>query len=143
MRIQIKFSAGRNLARDMPKRVLDVGQCSFDHGAICRLVLNEFGAQVVQTHHLDDTLARLKSEPFDLVLINRKLDADHSDGMAIVRAIKGDAKLAPTPVMLVSNFAEAQAAAVAAGAEAGFGKAELDLPATRAKLQPFLEPLGD
>ncbi|HEX7377898.1 MAG TPA: response regulator [Pirellulales bacterium] len=123
----------------MSKRVLDVGQCDFDHGAIGRLVADSFAAAIVRTHHLDDTLARLKSEPFDLVLINRKLDADHSDGLAIVAAIKADASLAATPVMLVSNFPEAQAAAVAAGAAPGFGKAELSLPATREKLRPFLE----
>lgn len=122
----------------MPKRVLDVGQCSFDHGAIRRLVVDEFGGEIIQTHHLDDTLARLKNESFDLVLINRKLDADHSDGLAIVQAIKGDPGLTETPVMLVSNFPEAQAAALAAGAEPGFGKAELSLPATREKLRPFL-----
>lgn len=102
------------------------------------MVAEEFQAETIQTHHLDDTLARLKNEPFDLVLVNRKLDADYSDGLAVVRAIKTDASLATTPVMLVSNFPDAQAAAVSAGAEPGFGKAELSLPATREKLVPFL-----
>jgi hypothetical protein len=55
----------------MPKRVLDVGQCSFDHSAIRRLVADAFGAEVVQAHHLTDTLARLREERFDLVLVNR------------------------------------------------------------------------
>lgn len=123
----------------MPKRVLDVGQCGFDHGSIRRLVAEEFGAEAVQADYLADALARLKGEQFDLVLVNRKLDADHSDGLAIVQAIKGDASLAATPVMLVSNFPDAQAAAVAAGAEPGFGKAELTLLATREKLRHFLE----
>lgn len=123
----------------MPKHVLDVGQCGFDHGAIRSLLVEEFAAEVVQTHHLSDTLQRLKKQPFDLVLINRKLDADHSDGLAIVEAIKANPALAKTPVMLVSNFSEAQTAAIAAGAEPGFGKAELSSAATREKLRPFLE----
>jgi CheY-like chemotaxis protein len=120
------------------KHVLDVGQCGFDHSSIRQLLVNEFGAAVVQAHRLDDALERLRNERFDLVLVNRKLDADYSDGLAVLRAIKGDPSLAATPVMLVSNFADAQVTAVAAGAEPGFGKAELDLPGTREKLQRFL-----
>ena len=123
----------------MSKRVLDVGQCGFDHSAIHRLLTGEFGAEVVQAHRLDDALATLKSERFDLVLVNRKLDADYSDGLAVLKAIKGDSLLAATPVMLVSNYADAQEAAVAVGAEHGFGKADLAQPATREKLKRFLE----
>jgi DNA-binding response OmpR family regulator len=122
----------------MPKRVLDVGQCGFDHSAIRRFIADEFSAEVVQAHRLDDALERLQNDRFDLVLVNRKLDADYSDGLAIVRAIKGDSSLAPTPVMLVSNYPDAQQAAVAAGAEGGFGKAELTQEATREKLRRFL-----
>lgn len=122
----------------MAKRVLDVGQCGFDHGAIRRLIEDEFAAEVFQAHGLNDALARLKNEPFDLVLINRKLDADYSDGLAVVRAIKADASLAGTPVMLVSNYPDAQDEAVAAGAVPGFGKAELNQPATREKLRQVL-----
>jgi CheY-like chemotaxis protein len=122
----------------MTKRVLDVGQCQPDHGAIRRLVQGEFGAEVVQADRLDDALAQLRTGRFDLVLINRKLDVDYSDGIDILRAIKADAELASTPVMLDTNYAEHQQAAVAAGAEPGFGKAELGLPETREKLGRFL-----
>lgn len=123
----------------MPKRVLDVGQCAPDHAAIRRLVQGTFGAEVVQADRLDDALAALRRESFDLVLINRKLDIDYSDGIEILRAIKTDSALASTPVMLVTNYPEHQQAAVAAGAEPGFGKAELGLAATREKLSRFLD----
>jgi CheY-like chemotaxis protein len=122
----------------MSKRVLDVGQCGFDHGAIRRLVESQFAAEVVQAHRLVDAVERLKNEPFDLVLVNRQLDADYSDGLEVVRAIKADGALARTPVMLVSNYPDAQEAAIAAGAEPGFGKSELTEPGTREKLRPFL-----
>jgi two-component system chemotaxis response regulator CheY len=122
----------------MTKRVLDVGQCQPDHGAIRRLVQGEFGAEVVQADRLEDALAQLRRGRFDLVLINRKLDIDYSDGIEILQAIKSDAELASTPVMLVSNYAEHQQAAIAAGAEPGFGKAELGRPETRDKLGRFL-----
>jgi phosphoribosylformimino-5-aminoimidazole carboxamide ribotide isomerase len=123
----------------MPKRVLDVGQCVPDHAAIRRLVERQFGAQVVQAHGPDDTLAALRSGPFDLVLINRKLDADYSDGIDILRTIKSDPELSAVPVMLITNYPEHQRAAMAAGAEEGFGKAQLADPATHDKLRKFLE----
>jgi CheY-like chemotaxis protein len=134
----INLPAHSRVSLAMSKRVLDVGQCDFDHGAIRRLIEDEFAAQVVQAHGLNDALVRLKNDPFNLVLVNRKLDSDYSDGLAVVRAIKADASLADTPVMLVSNYPDAQEAAVAAGAQPGFGKAELYQPATREKLRPFL-----
>ena len=122
----------------MRKRVLDVGQCGPDHAAICRLLEGTFGAEVEQADRLDDALAALRRGPFELVLVNRKLDIDYSDGMEIVRAIKTDPALAATPVMLVTNYPEHQQAAIAAGAEPGFGKAELALAQTRVKLGRFL-----
>ncbi|HTI50565.1 MAG TPA: hypothetical protein VL475_06435, partial [Planctomycetaceae bacterium] len=78
----------------MPRQILDVGQCVPDHAAIRRLLESRFGANVVQTHALDDTLERLREASFDLVLINRKLDLDYSDGIEILKAIKADPKLA-------------------------------------------------
>lgn len=80
---------------------------------------------MVSTDLMDDTMQTLRSQSIDLVLINRKLDADYSDGMAILKAMKEDEALAAIPVMLVSNFAEWQEKAVAAGAIYGIGKAEL------------------
>ncbi|HEX7447427.1 MAG TPA: response regulator [Pirellulales bacterium] len=121
------------------KRLLDVGQCSLDHGSICRLVEGQFGAEVVQAHQIHDALATLRKETFDLVLVNRKLDTDGDDGLKLIEAMKADAQLSATPVMLVTNFAEHQQTAIAAGAEPGFGKAELGEPATREKLSRFLE----
>jgi|SRR3569623_216332 len=123
----------------MAKRVLDVGQCVPDHAAIRRLVQGVFGAEVVQADHLGDALEALRKQTFDLVLINRKLDIDYSDGMEVLRAIKAEPDFAAVPIMLVTNYPEHQQAAIAAGAEAGFGKADLSLPATREKLARFLE----
>lgn len=122
----------------MAKRVLDVGQCGFDHGSIDRLVRGAFDAETVPAHSINDALEQLRGGPFDLVLVNRKLDHDYSDGLEVVRAVKADAALSATPVMLVSNLPEAQQAAVAAGAEPGFGKSELGDSATVEKLRRFL-----
>jgi CheY-like chemotaxis protein len=123
----------------MPKRVLDVGNCSMDHGSIRDFLEGVFGAEVVQAHGPDDAHQLLGRGHFDLVLVNRKLDQDYSDGLEIIKAIKADAKHAHVPCMLITNYPEHQESAVAAGAEPGFGKKQLRDEATRAKLERFLK----
>ena len=120
------------------KRVLDVGNCDPDHSAICRLVEGNFAAEVVRAHGWDDAETILKEEPFDLVIVNRKMDRDYTDGMKIITAMKAAPALANVPVMLLTNYPEYQDQAVAAGAERGFGKLEYDDPKTKAKLAQFL-----
>ena len=66
-----------------------------------------------------------------------------SDGIDVIRALKADAELSKTPVMLVTNFAEHQQLAVAAGAVEGFGKQSLRDPATREKLAALEKRLAD
>ena len=122
----------------MPKRVLDVGNCSMDHGSVRGLLERQYHAEVVQAHGPDDTLELLRQGKFDLVLVNRKLDADYSDGLEIIKSIKADAKLAAVPCMLITNYADHQDAAVAAGAARGFGKKELAAPETQARLKAIL-----
>lgn len=122
----------------MTKRVLDVGNCAPDHAAIRRFIESHFDAQVAQTHGPDDTLSELRSGAFDLVLVNRRLDRDYSDGLDIIRQIKQDAVLANTPCMLITNYPEHQEQAAQDGAESGFGKAELGRPETEDKLRNFL-----
>jgi two-component system chemotaxis response regulator CheY len=124
----------------MRKRVLDVGNCHPDHAAIRRMLEATFGAEVVRAHEAQDALALVRTQSFDLVLVNRKLDSDYSDGLPIIEAIKADPQLAHLPCMLITNYAEHQEAAVRAGAAAGFGKQEIHAAATREKLAPFLKP---
>lgn len=92
------------------------------------------GFIVEQSHLTDEAVQRLKREPFDLVVVNRKLDSDYSDGTELVVRMKGDPALRHIPVMLISNYAEAQAEAVRLGAEPGFGKLELSLRATQERI---------
>ena len=122
----------------MTRQVLDVGNCALDHAAICHFLTRHFDCRVFQAHDGKQTLERLELEDYALVLVNRKLDRDHSDGIEIIRQIKADPQLADRRVMLVTNFAEHQDAAVALGAERGFGKLELENPETVERLQPFL-----
>ncbi len=122
----------------MKPKVLDVGNCAPDHASIRNMLHRSFEAKVVQAHGLQDTLEELRSGDYDLVLINRKLDLDYSDGVEILRAIKRETDIASVPVMLITNYPEHQEAAIQAGAERGFGKLELDADETRERLAAFL-----
>jgi CheY-like chemotaxis protein len=117
----------------MKKRVLDVGNCGPDHAAIKRL-MGRFDADVVQADGAIDALAALRGGGIDLVVVNRKLDMDYSDGMEVIRQIKADAELAATPVMLITNYPEHQDAAEQLGALRGFGKLEYDKPETHERI---------
>lgn len=126
----------------MDKRVLSVGQCGPDHASISRFLSTNFRAAVDRADELDDTLDQLRSKSYDLVLINRKLDIDYSDGLRILQTLKADEAFREIPVMIVSNYADAQEAAVAAGAAYGFGKAELGHPDTVARVGAVLGDPG-
>jgi CheY-like chemotaxis protein len=127
----------------MAKQVLDVGNCSVDHTAIRSLLTRHFDCEVLQAHGADDTLRELAANHIDLVLVNRKLDQDYSDGVEVIRRIKSSDSTAAVPVMLVTNYAEHQDAAEEIGAIRGFGKLEFNKPETVNKLAAFLgEPKG-
>jgi CheY-like chemotaxis protein len=122
----------------MAKRVLDVGQCGPDHATIRRYLTDHFDCEIVQADAAEDAIAHLKDGRFDLVLVNRKLDVDYSDGIEVIRQIKSDPAIDDVPVMLVTNYPEHQDAAVAAGALRGFGKREFEKPETRDKIAAVL-----
>ena len=120
------------------KRVLDVGNCGPDHGALVDLLTANFQVEVVQAHGQQDALEQLQDQAFDLVTINRLMDRDGASGLAIVSAIKTTPELATTPVMLISNYQEYQQQALDAGAEMGFGKAALRNSETLERLREYL-----
>ena len=114
--------------------VLDVGNCPPDHAAISRMLAQTFDAQVIQAHGLEDTLDVLRTKPVNLILINRKLDIDYSDGLEILKHLKSQPDFAEVPVMLITNYDEHQDVAVAHGARRGFGKLSLTDADTRRRL---------
>jgi len=121
------------------KTVLDVGNCGPDHSAISSMLSKHFDVDILRSDQLADTLAILNNQPVDLILINRKLDIDYSDGMDILHAIKKSDAFRDIPVMLITNYAEYQQQAVAAGAILGFGKLELHAPDTLDRLRSVLQ----
>lgn len=109
----------------MPKRVALIGHCGPDSSYL-RLTVSK-ASKDVQVVMVDDAaeLDRLIVEGLDLLLFNRVLDYgfDDTEGVAVIRRLR---KSHPNlRMMLVSNYPEAQAEAVAAGALPGFGKREM------------------
>ncbi len=126
----------------MKKHVLDVGNCGPDHNSIKSMLTRFLDAEVSQAHETKDAIAFLSKEHIDLVLVNRKLDIDYSDGLDVIKSIKSDPRFANIPVMLVSNMEEYQEQAVAIGAHYGFGKLALGDPQTHERIRAALESTG-
>lgn len=99
----------------MKKRVLSIGQCGPDNSAIRAFLTRNFDCDIDTADAADDGLARMKQGKYDLVLVNRKLDVDYSDGTDVIRALKDDPAAADVPVMLITNYPEHQEAAIAVG----------------------------
>lgn len=125
--------------QDRP-RVLDVGQCDMDHANISRMLKESFGAIVDRAKSIEQVMYMTGFYDYDLVLVNRIFDADGAEGLDLIRQMKAAENLRETPVMLVSNFEEAQAEAQQAGAIKGFGKNAIGTPET---IECITAQLGD
>ncbi|MCA9265507.1 MAG: response regulator [Planctomycetales bacterium] len=120
------------------RKVLGVGNCAIDHGNIRQMLQEHFAAELDAVHDGTSALDALRANDYDLVLVNRLLDRDGSSGLDVIKSIRTASEFALVPVMMVTNFSDHQAQAVAAGAVPGFGKAALGTAETLACLQPFL-----
>src|SRR3954467_14858489 len=109
----------------MSKKVVLVGHCGPD-SSFLRMSVSaaDRNFKVVSADDLEELYAQLK-DGADLLLLNRELGYgfDDSMGVDLIRSLRP--KPPDLKMMLVSNYPEAQAAAVAAGAVPGFGKREL------------------
>jgi two-component system chemotaxis response regulator CheY len=119
-------------------RVLDVGQCSPDHSAIRSLLHRTFNVYIDQAGSVDEAIEELKTASYDLVLVNRVIFEDGGSGAELIAKMKSVRDFRDVPVMMISNFNDAQQDAVAAGGVPGFGKAELNDPSTIALLRKYL-----
>lgn len=109
----------------MKKVVALVGHCGPDSSYLRMAVSSADRAiQVVMADDTDE-LNALLGRGVDLILFNRELGWGFTQSMG-VDVIAGLKKTHPqVKTMLVSNYPDAQAAALAAGAEPGFGKREI------------------
>lgn len=107
-----------------------VGHCGPDAFALRSAVRSALpGAEVVSINGEQE----LAAATADVMLVNRVLDGGFSNqsGLDLISSLAGEG----AQVMLVSNFPEAQAEAVEAGAAPGFGKSELYSETMRSRLR--------
>ena len=121
-----------------PARLLDVGNCDPDHAMIRRMLTENFDVTIDRVMFVDQAMEKLKANRYDLVLFNRLVFDDGSEGIELLRRTKADATFAGVPMMMISNFPEAQAASQAAGGVPGFGKASVSTPKTIELLSQYL-----
>ena len=113
----------------MPKKVLLVGHCGADSTYLRMAVKKAAGdPEILQAEDSAELEHALETQSIDLVLFNRQLDYGFGSdqGTEVIRSFHG--KHPNTKMMLISNYPEAQQAAVAAGALHGFGKREIGTP---------------
>ncbi len=120
----------------MPVNVLSIGQCGFDHSSIARFLSRTLQARTDAADTAAEGIKKLAAGSYHLVLVNRIIDGDGSSGIDLVARLC--AQRACPPVMLVSNLPEAQAAAMAVGAIAGFGKSAMSDPDVARRLKDQL-----
>jgi CheY-like chemotaxis protein len=113
----------------MPKKIALVGHCGPDSSylrlAVTRAVKDAQVVLVDDQHTLNKLLA---NGGLDLLLLNRQLDYgfETDEGVELIKRLR--AKNPALKAMLVSNYPEAQQAALQAGAVEGFGKREIGSP---------------
>src|SRR5580704_1367516 len=114
----------------MPKKVLLVGHCIPDASYLRSAVSAAFPGATVSSIDDDSQLSHALSTAPDLLLVNRVLFGDFAKpgGIELIRSLR---QINPNlKLMLISNYPDAQAEAVAAGAQPGFGKKDLGKPAS-------------
>ncbi len=120
-------------------RIALVGHCGPDSWMLKGAVVRAFPvADVVMVN--DGASLQAHAEKADLLLVNRQLDGDFDtgSGLDLIRVLMGLPNRRAV-VMLVSNYADAQAEAVAFGAAAGFGKAKAGSPETAQRMRAAVE----
>ncbi len=122
---------------DQPRFVL-VGHCGADCWMLSRTIEQTLPeAQIVEAN--SDADLEALAQAGDVWLVNRVLDGrfDARGGIELIRNLNaGDA--GPRAV-LISNYADSQSEAEAAGALPGFGKSQLNSPATIERLRELAQ----
>jgi two-component system chemotaxis response regulator CheY len=122
------------------KKVILAGHCGPDAGYL-RMVVKKTSpdVEVLMADDSQELTQLLARNDINLILFNRELGYgfDPDQGAEVIRMLRPT--LPNAKMMLISNYPDAQQAAVAAGALPGFGKRELGSPRV---LQLLREALG-
>jgi two-component system chemotaxis response regulator CheY len=127
----------------MPKKIALVGHCGPDSSYL-RMTVSRASrdAQILMADDDSEFQQVLDQDP-DLILFNRELGYGFQDKMGVDAIKRLKASRPNLKTMLVSNYPDAQAAAVANGALPGFGKREIGSPKVTEVLKAALETPAD
>lgn len=106
--------------------ILSVGSCGFDDSRLGRMLRENVGALLDRAHTAADAQQMMGEKQYALVLVNRVFDGDGDSGVDFIASAKRAGH--QTPMMLVSDYSDAQRAAVENGAITGFGKSTMTTP---------------
>lgn len=128
-----------NLTTQKVIRVGLVGHCSPDSSHLTMALSAAVpGAKVIRVTN-DAGTDKLLEEGVDLLLINRAMEHGYSEAVGTDYLRKLKSNYPAVKMMLISNFADAQEAAVKEGALPGFGKNAVMSADTKKKLQEALK----
>ena len=122
----------------MPKTIALVGHCGPDSSFLKMAVRAAAPGSTVVMADDDAELEKVAADAPDLLLFNRVMEVGFAteSGVELIRALK--AERPGLRVMLVSNYPDAQQAAVEAGALPGFGKNDIGREKAKAALRAAL-----
>lgn len=124
------------------RMVISAGQCGYDNGRL-RSLIRSINPDLI--FHATDSAAEterlIEENPgsIALVLVNRVFDANGQSGLELIQTLTGKQAESRPHVMLVSNYEDAQAMAIAHGALPGFGKSALGDSRTADRIKSALE----
>jgi DNA-binding NarL/FixJ family response regulator len=122
----------------MSKKILLVGHCGPDSSYLRMAVHKALPDALILSAEDQDELEGAVRQGVDLILVNRVLDYGFAadDGLEVMKGL--GASHPKLKWMMISNFADAQRRAQAAGALPGFGKRDIGSPAAAAALKDAL-----
>jgi DNA-binding NarL/FixJ family response regulator len=109
----------------MAKKIALVGHCGPDSSFLRMAISSADRSATILAADDSSELNKVLADGVDLLLLNREMPYgfEDSEGVGLIRKLRS--KHPTVKLMLVSNYPEAQAAAIAAGAVPGFGKREI------------------
>ena len=101
------------------KKLLCVGNCSFDGPEIKSILENNFDVEVFDIKTIKESLDKLKHEKIDLIMVNRICSFDNHSGLELIDHIK-KSKI-NIPIMMITNYPDKMEEAIKHGAIKGCG----------------------
>ena len=122
----------------MAKKVVLVGHCGPDSSYLTMAVKSASSDIQITAADSDAEMEQAIADGADLLLLNRVLEYGfaHHTGIELLRDLKK--KHPQMKAMLVSNYADAQEAALAEGAVPGFGKRDIGSQKVKQLIQSAL-----